>query len=201
MADLFNEKAKDWDVNEMVLQLSSAIGSAILKNIEFNEHMQVMDLGAGTGLISTHIAPRVKSIVAVDTSQAMLDKLVNKPDLAGKVKTVCQDITEKPLDTEFDVIMSAMAMHHVKDTDLLLQRFYEHLKPGAKLAVADLDKEDGSFHPADIEGVFHHGFDRSELKNSLQKQGFQDIQFITAHTIDREGQHYPVFLVTAAKAK
>lgn len=33
MSDLFDEKAKDWDVNEMILQLSKATSSAIIKNI------------------------------------------------------------------------------------------------------------------------------------------------------------------------
>ena len=200
MSDLFTEKAKDWDVNEMVLQLSNATSSAILENIEFNEQMQVMDFGAGTGLITSQIAAHVGSITAVDISQAMLDKLVEKTDLKGKVQTVCQDITEQPLDAKFDVIMSAMAMHHVKDTNLLMQRFAEHLKPGAKVALADLDSEDGSFHPADIEGVYHDGFDRENLKQTLEKNGFKDIQFVTAHTVNKEVKSYPIFLVTATKS-
>ena len=199
MSDLFNEKAKDWDMNEMVLQLSNATSSAILENIEFNDQMQVMDFGAGTGLITSQIAAHVGAITAVDISQAMLDKLVAKTDLNGKVQTICQDITEQPLDAKFDVIMSAMALHHVKDTNLLMQRFSEHLKPGAKVALADLDSEDGSFHPADIEGVFHDGFDRENLKKMLEKNGFKDIQFITAHTVNKEVKSYPVFLVTATK--
>jgi len=199
MSDLFSEKAKDWDMNEMVLQLSNATSSAILENIEFNDQMQVMDFGAGTGLITSKVAAHVDSIVAVDVSQAMLDKLVLKDELNGKVKTVCQDITEKPLDIKFDVIMSAMAMHHVKDTNLLIQRFSEHMKSGAKIALADLDSEDGTFHPADIEGVYHDGFDRDNLMSILGENGFKEIQFITAHTVNKEAKSYPIFLVTASK--
>ncbi len=199
MSDLFNEKAKDWDVNEMVLQLSNATSSAILENIDFHDQMQVMDFGAGTGLITSQVAPLVGSITAVDVSQAMLDKLAEKAELKDKVKTICQDITKLPLDMKFDVIMSAMAMHHVEDTNLLFQRFSEHMNSGAKIAIADLDAEDGTFHPADIEGVYHDGFDRNELKNKLQKHGFENIQFVTAHTVNKETKSYPVFLVTATK--
>ena len=200
MSDLFNEKAKDWDVNEMVLQLSKATSSAILENIELNDQMQVMDFGAGTGLITSHILPKVKNIVAVDVSKAMLEALAAKEDFHGKVEAVCQDITEQPLNRKFDLIMSAMAMHHVKDTNLLIQRFAEHLEEGAKVAIADLDAEDGTFHPADVEGVFHDGFERDNLKNLLKKNGFEHIQFVTAHTVNKEGKNYPVFLVTAVKA-
>ena len=199
MSDLFSEKAKDWDVNEMVLQLSSATSSAILENIEFNDQMTVMDFGAGTGLITSQVVPFVDSITAVDVSQAMLEKLSEKLGSNSKVQTICQDITEQPLAQKFDVIMSAMAMHHVEDTNLLVQRFAEHMDSGAKIALADLDEEDGTFHPADIEGVFHDGFNRDNLKAVLEKNGFADIQFVTAHTVNKETKNYPIFLVTAVK--
>lgn len=199
MNDLFNEKAKGWDINEMVLQLSKNISAAIVENIELNKQMQVMDFGAGTGLITEKIIPHVKHVVAVDISQAMLNELAAKDSINGKVEIICQDITEQPLDKKFDLIMSAMAMHHVKDTALLFQRFAEHLKPEAKVAIADLDSEDGTFHPADIEGVYHHGFDREDLKDIMQKNGFKDINFVTALTVEKEINNFPVFLVTATK--
>ena len=199
MTDLFNEKAKDWDANEMRTKLSSAIGSSILAHVSLHEQMRVMDFGAGTGLISSQVAPLVKKIVAVDISEAMLNKLVAKPELQAKVEIVCQDIIEKPIADNFDLIMSAMSMHHVKDTSKLIQRFSEHLNPGASIALADLDKEDGSFHPEDSEGVFHLGFKRNELQIILEKYGFREIQFVTAHTINKEEKKYPIFLVTATK--
>jgi len=185
MSDLFNEKAKDWDVNEMVLQLSKATSSAILKNIDLNDQMQVMDFGAGTGLITSAVFPHVKNVVAVDVSQAMLDQLVSKPEFQGKVEAVCQNILEQPLQQKFNLIMSAMAMHHVEDTNLLIKTFAEHLQPNAKVALADLDFEDGTFHPADIEGVYHDGFDRDNLKSILEKNGFKNIEFVTAHTVNK----------------
>ena len=199
MTDLFNEKAKDWDANEMRTKLSSAIGSSILAHVSLHDQMRVMDFGAGTGLISSQVAPLVKKIVAVDISEAMLNKLVAKPELQDKVEIVCQDIIEKPIADNFDLIMSAMSMHHVKDTSKLIQRFSEHLNPGASIALADLDKEDGSFHPEDSEGVFHLGFKRNELQIILEKYGFREVQFVTAHTINKEEKKYPIFLVTATK--
>ncbi|NIV32583.1 MAG: methyltransferase domain-containing protein, partial [Anaerolineae bacterium] len=68
------------------------------------------------------------------------------------------------LERQFDLIVSAMALHHVEDTERLLQRFHQHLSPGGGIALADLDQEDGSFHPPEVEGVFHDGFDRTALE-------------------------------------
>lgn len=183
----------------MVKQLSSAVGSSILEHISLNPQMNVMDFGAGTGLISSHVAPLVNKIVAVDISEAMLDKLITKPELQGKVEAVCQNILDKPLTKQFDLIMSAMAMHHVEDSNKLIQTFSQHLISGAVLALADLDKEDGSFHPADVEGVFHSGFERDQLKLLLESHGFEDIHFFTAHTVVKDDKEYPIFLVIATK--
>ncbi|PHR84989.1 MAG: methyltransferase type 12 [Colwellia sp.] len=199
MSDLFNEKAKDWDASEMKILISSAVGASILKHVPLHPQMDVMDFGAGTGLICSHIVPLVHKIVAVDISTAMLKKLTSKPELQGKVEAICQDIIDIPINAQFDLIMSAMALHHVKDTQKLINTFCEHLKPGAKVALADLDKEDGSFHPKGTEGVFHPGFERDELQILLKNNGFNNVQFFTAHTINKKEKQYPVFLVIATK--
>jgi len=199
MTDLFQEKAQEWDVNDMVKGLSLGIGAAIIENVALDKSMRVMDFGAGTGLITAQVADKVGRITAVDVSQAMLEKLAAKEVLKDKVDIVCQNIIEQPIDAQFDLIVSAMAMHHVEDTDKMLRRFSEHLKPGAKVALADLDKEDGSFHPEDVQGVYHSGFDRDEFKKKLTTQGFEDIRFVTAHTVSKEEKRYPIFLALASK--
>jgi len=200
MADLFEEKAKDWDANERRTKLSAAIGSSILQHVKLHDQMTVMDFGAGTGLITEQVAPKVKRVVAIDTSQAMLDKLAAKPELKSRIDIICADIIENPIDTRFDLIMSAMTLHHVENTSLLIERFAEHLNANGIVALADLDKEDGSFHPANTQGVFHSGFDREALGAVLEKQGFREIEFFTAHTINGDEKDYPVFLVIARKA-
>ena len=199
MSDYFNKRAQDWDADDMVSRLSSAIGSSILEHVPLHDQMDVMDFGAGTGLISSHVAPLVSKILAVDTSEEMLNKLASKPEFHGKVEALQQNILDQPIDRKFDLIMSAMAVHHVEDTGKLIQRFAEHLKPGAMIALADLDKEDGSFHPEEAEGVFHSGFERDSLQGILEDHGFEDITFVTAHTVSKEEKEYPIFLVIARK--
>ncbi len=199
VTDLFKEKAEDFDQRDVPKLLSAGIGACIVEKVELHEGMDVLDFGAGTGLVTAHVASRVRSVTALDVSQAMLEKLASKEELREKVDILRQNILERPIGRQFDLIVSAMAMHHVEDTDFLIQRFAEHLEPGARVALADLDAEDGNFHPGDAEGVFHAGFDRDALGAILEKHGFRDIDFSTAVTVEKEERRYPVFLVVATR--
>ena len=200
MSDLFEEKSRDWDQNERVLAISRAVGDAVLRHADLRPGDRVLDFGAGTGLICGRIAPRVQRMVAVDISQSMLDQLARKPELQGCVETRCQDILDCPLDERFDLIVSAMAMHHVEDTDRLARSLFGHLLPGGRIALADLDAEDGYFHDTgpDTEGVYHHGFDREDLARRFAEAGFEDIRFETAHVV-RKHKDYPIFLMLARR--
>ncbi len=200
MSDLFKEKALSWDNNPLPAQISQGVGDALERELTLHANMQVMDFGAGTGLICGRLAPRVKKIYAVDISEGMLEKLRKKPELKDKVQTLCQNILTDAFEFDVDLIVSAMALHHVQDTHKLVKTFSAALKPGGKVALADLDKEDGSFHPAESEGVFHQGFDRNELQEILKENGFEEIRFSTATTIEKEGKLFPIFLVTAKKS-
>lgn len=200
MSDAFEEKSKEWDVNPMIQQLSANVGKAMLSSTSWKGEMNIMDFGAGTGLIAGHVAPFVNSVTAVDVSVSMLEQLSKKTELVGKVHPVCQNILDTPLEQTFDAIVSAMALHHVEDTAFCCVRFAEHLNAGGVLALADLDTEDGTFHPPDITGVFHHGFSREELSKHLRAAGFDHINFVTAHTVEKQEKQYPIFLVTAQKA-
>lgn len=200
MADLFEEKSKDYDERPIPLQISAAVGEALGDAVAWRKEMRVIDFGAGTGLVASHVAPRVAHIAAVDISRAMLERLADKPELADKVAIHCQNILEEPLaERGFDGVVSAMAMHHVEDTDAMLAAFRRHLEPGGFVALADLDAEPGTFHPPDNAlGVFHHGFDRDALTAKLEAAGFTDVAFRTVLEVVRDERPYPIFLVTAA---
>jgi SAM-dependent methyltransferase len=199
MTDLFQDKAQDWDTRPVPAQISEGVFAAMSRHVPLSSELTVMDFGAGTGLVASKLAPHVGHVVAVDVSPSMLEQLASKPELAAKADIVCQDILVEPLVRTVDLVVSAMAMHHVEDTDRLLRALFDHLAPGGRVALADLDSEDGTFHPPGTEGIFHTGFDRSDLGARLAATGFSDVAFHDACEVTRDGRTYPIFLVTATK--
>lgn len=199
MNDRFRDMAADWDTRPVPAQISEGVLRAMRERVALSPDLTVMDFGAGTGLIGAGLAPHVGHVHAVDVSRAMLDQLTTKEALAGKVTVHCHDLVAAPLDVRVDLVVSAMAMHHVEDTAGLFRALFAHLRPGGRVALADLDAEDGTFHPPATDGVYHAGFDRATLGVLLADAGFVEVAFDTATEVHRDGRRYPVFLVTARR--
>ena len=197
--DHFKHKSKSWDMSSMRVKNAKSIADLIVKNINFNDTMEIMDLGAGTGLLSYFIAPHVTKIIAVDNSPSMLEEFKSKAsEFDSQTEVIEADISKEELNRSFDGIISSMTIHHVEETKALFSKLYRMLNADGFIAIADLDSEDGSFHSDDT-GVHHHGFDRMELEAIAKEVGFKDIKFDLASTIDKPHCTFTVFLMTAVK--
>lgn len=199
MPDLFSDKAADWDSRPVPAQISEGVVRAMCARVPLDPKWVVLDFGAGTGLVSAGIAPHVAHIHAVDVSEAMLAQLAGKAELRGRVTPHRHDLLVEKLGVEVDLVVSAMAMHHVQDTAGLARALFDQLRPGGRVALADLDAEDGTFHPPGAEGVFHAGFDREALGGLLTAAGFVEVAFETATEVHKDGRSWPIFLVTARR--
>lgn len=197
--DHFAHKSKTWDMNSKRVQNAKGIADLIVKNIKLDKSMELMDFGAGTGLLSYFIAPFVSKIVAVDNSPSMLKEFHSKCDeFQCETEVIEKDLSTDSLDRKFDGVISSMTIHHLEDIPALLSKLYTMLNEGGFIALADLDSEDGSFH-SDNTGVFHYGFDSAELAEHAQNAGFKNVNFSLASTINKPHREFTVFLMTASK--
>lgn len=199
MKDHFSSKAHTYEQNDLRVNNVHQIANGIKQSIALNPTMHVMDFGSGTGLLLEQIAPSVKSITAVDVSPSMMAQLIaKKSQIQCELHTFQIDLEKVSVDKQFDGVMSSMTLHHIKDVPKMFKTFYEAIKNGGFVALADLDTEDGSFHTEDT-GVHHFGFERGWLHEQLAEAGFKDISISTVNTIQKPQGDYSVFLATAIK--
>src|SRR6185503_18448035 len=173
--------------------------------IPLSNEMKALEYGCGTGLLSFALQTDLGQITLADTSTGMLEVLREKIANAGvtNMHPVRLDLASDPLPTErYDLTYSLMTLHHIHNVNDILVKFCDLLAPKGYLLVADLDKEDGSFHTDGTTDV-HLGFDRDQLRKTVEKIGFGNVTFSTAYEIKKkignEKKTFPVFLMTAQK--
>ena len=193
----FDTAARDWDQRPMSLQLA-AVPERLLAQLPLQASDHVLDFGAGTGLLSVPIAPKVAQVTALDMSAAMLQVLDEKG--FANITPLQQDIFAG-LPGQYHAVVSCMALHHVADTAALLRAFADALHSGGRIALVDLYQEDGSFHgDNDAKGVQHFGFAPEALQALAEQAGLMDIAFSEILRLQHSnGRGYPLFLMTGRK--
>jgi SAM-dependent methyltransferase len=200
MTQRFDQEAATWDENPRRVRLAKTVAETIAKQVPLSRSLEVLDFGCGTGLLTMNLRSLVGTITGADTSPGMLGELRQKVQSQDNVELFL--LTQEDgcgLKGTYDLIVSSMTLHHVRELAPLFRSFRDHLRTGGKVALADLDAEDGTFHEK-ADDVFHLGFERKEFKAVLAEAGFVDLNDVTAFEIRRNSRDYPIFLVTGRKA-
>ncbi|HVW19303.1 MAG TPA: class I SAM-dependent methyltransferase [Solirubrobacteraceae bacterium] len=104
--------------------------------------LRVLDLGAGTGLLTGMVAQTFPAaeIVALDGSAEML--ALARERLGDRAEYVVADLRDPdavPAHPSYDAVVSALAIHHLEDADKrsLYARVLDALEPGGVFANAE----------------------------------------------------------------
>lgn len=196
----FDEKAATWDQPDKI-ERAETIAAAVRARVPLDETTRLLEYGAGTGLVSAALNDFVGSVTMADTSAGMREvmqrKVADGQIPGARVWDLDLSSGAAVPDERFDLVVTAMVLHHIVDLDAALDSLAHLLEPGGHLCVVDLEREDGSFHGEDFEG--HQGFEHEELSERLTRAGFTDVTFEPCHVLVRDGREYPLFLATAVR--
>ncbi len=202
----FDKVADFWDEDPAKVRLANDIADSIIRQVTLTSGMDVLDFGCGTGLLTIRLQPFVHSVTGVDSSAGMLNVIkskIEKLKLANVIAKLVDLEKGDLLEEQYQLVTSAMTLHHVTHVAPLINRFYQMITHKGCLCVADLDLDHGQFH-VDNTGVFHHGFHRAALRSILEEAGFVDVRDFTAAEIvktaaDGEIKTFTVFLMIGEK--
>ena len=96
---------------------------------------RVLELAAGTGLVSRAIAPVVGQLVATDYAEAMVEQLRAAVGELDNVETRQLDLYTLDGPEEYDAVVAANVLHLLPDLEGGLDRLVAVLKPGGRLLV------------------------------------------------------------------
>lgn len=150
---------------------------------------RVLEVAAGTGLVTTAIAPVVGELVATDYASAMLEALEARVRETGLTNVTCEQADLYALrfpDASFDAVFAANVLHLVPDLERALASLRRVLAPGGVLvAPTYLHRE--TLGAALLSRLFaltgfpgHRRFTAASLREALERAG---LSIVHAETI------------------
>lgn len=164
-----------------------------------------LEIGCGTGLLSTQLAPQVGTLLGVDTSQGMIDVFNTKTKAHPNMSSRCLLLERSDqLDKQFDVITSNLLLHHIADLEAMFKLCLALLRPGGRFLMIDFEdtgSESRLFHPQSKHGdVEHHGIDAAKTRQLLRSAGFARPDVEPAFTMEKDTEEgsksFPFILVS-----
>lgn len=139
--------------------------------------LRVLDLGAGTGLLSEQVAAKVPvaELTLLDRDASMLDR-ARARHARLRARIVVGELTSALPGEGYDVVMSALAIHHLADLEkrALFARIHAALAPGGLFVnaeqVAGRDAaEQALFEATHLDGARRLGSSEQEITEAVER--------------------------------
>ena len=188
----WDEYADGWDENPAVMAYADAAYSSLLRMEQAGlvqiENSRVLDFGCGTGLLSRKLSSRAARVVALDTSDQMIEILKTK---IGNLGLTNLDLITKPLEEA----ISSEAIHFDSPFDLItcssVCAFLEEY-PATVRTLSRLLRHGGAFvqwdWELDPEDEEPYGLTRDEIDTALADAGLKNRVVEVAFEIEFEGE-------------
>ncbi|MBO0781725.1 MAG: sigma-70 family RNA polymerase sigma factor [Ktedonobacteraceae bacterium] len=175
--DYFEQIAPRWDTY-VASAYESDLSERLSRLLPWQQDMQVLDAGTGTGYLAEIVAPLAGEVIGVDCSQAMLSHASEKLAVAGHRHVTLREGTAERLplaSASVDVAMCHMLLHHVVSPRSALDEMMRVVRPGGYLLIIDANAHQQPWTLEEF-GDVHYGTDRKKLKKRLAAAGMKLLQ-------------------------
>jgi len=202
----FDEEALVWDKDPKKIERAKIVAKEIVNHIKPNQKLNALEFGCGTGLLSFELKNDFNRITLADNSEGMINVLLKKIQTTGveNFDPILVDLQKDDIKiSKHDVIYTLMTLHHIPDLNSLLKKFNSIIVENGYLCVADLVKEDGSYHAHENDFNEQNGFEREELTRKLLYNNFKveyyNVCLVIEKEVDNKVKKYPLFLMICKK--
>ncbi len=138
----WNERVNEWE-EVAASPAFQRLADNILEHASPTLADRVVDIGAGTGLLTLRVAPLVRDVLAIDAAPAMVERVIaiGKREGLENISGAVADLRELGLpDGSRTLAISNYAYHHVdhEDKRVALQDLYRVLAPGGRVVICDM---------------------------------------------------------------
>jgi ArsR family transcriptional regulator len=162
--------------------------------------MVIADLGAGEGTVAQLLARRAKEVIAVDSSEKMVEfgsELARKHGVRN-LHYRKGDLEVLPIeDASVDVAFFSQSLHHAQHPERAVAEAFRILKAGGRVVVLDLVRH-GFEEARDLYADLWLGFTQVELQRLLRKAGFKNPSTSVVHR-EPKAPHFETVLALGQK--
>jgi ArsR family transcriptional regulator len=160
----------------------------------------IADLGAGEGTLSQLLAKRARKVIAVDSSEKMVEFGADLAERHGfdNLEYRHGDLEDPPIaEGSVDLALLSQALHHAASPARAVAAAHRILKLGGRIAILDLLAH--QFEKArELYADTWLGFTEAQLHEWLEAAGFRDLE-IAVVARDPQNPQFQVLLATGVK--
>ncbi|NOI66936.1 class I SAM-dependent methyltransferase [Vibrio sp. 99-8-1] len=186
MTHNWDKYAAKWESNPASSEFAEKAFAELSKLVNLSGK-RVIDFGCGTGLLCQKISPFAKEIVALDSSESMIEELDKK--LLDNVEPVVDQLTRGLIAQhpafrgQFDCVTASSVCG-----------FLDDYQEAATLVYSLLDKGGVFIHWDWLAGSHDDGLTTETVKKTLRKAGFSSVQVSQPFEIETEQGVLPVVM-------
>jgi ubiquinone/menaquinone biosynthesis C-methylase UbiE/DNA-binding HxlR family transcriptional regulator len=162
--------------------------------------MSIADLGAGEGTLALLLAQRAEKVIAVDSSEKMVEygTDIAKRNGVKNLEYRLGDLEELPLrDGEVDLALLHQSLHHAIHPQVAMAEAFRIVRPGGRVVVMDLLKH-RSEEAREMYADVWLGFSELELVDLMTTAGFDGVDVSIVHR-EEEPPHFETVLAIGEK--